>query len=272
MSCTTETQSWHKSKPPRTLVGLGLCACMLAGVCLSICNVIMWCFDWAEDAQLREFKAPCRASLVKQFSSQRTIIVKAILQMLLLSWVLVAGVCWILTNTLFLQEGIGTHIENMQYVNLALRACTQRGLSYSELTRDLIDSRPVKRDSRGQRRQRSSLTSDSAAFSIPFGPHLTPVPCQQDPSAGAGGESRQDAEVTSQGTPACIAALTQCSPPYDSPDGRLGDSCQDYEEPGHSSITTNDLLDCLVHPDVMASVTRLLLQRHAGSHRNTTQS
>nr|XP_040025984.1 HSPB1-associated protein 1 homolog isoform X2 [Gasterosteus aculeatus aculeatus] len=84
-----------------------------------------------------------------------------------------------------------------------------------------------RRDAGGRIRESSS---DSGPPKVPFGPHLVPVRRQKDavPPQTTGGQ-----EVTSSGEEA--------------------------------PITTNDLLDCLLHPDVVARVTELLLQRHTGS-------
>lgn len=184
---------------------------------------------------------------------------------------------------MFLQEGVPSHNENMQYVNLAMQAF-QKGLCHSELIQDPRDANPVKRDSRGQIRKNSSdLVRGSVPFSVPFGPHLTPVRCQQEYSPETRSVTTKDLEVSSdterrtnlacavhQGKYKCSPALTQ-SRPCDCADGTPENSSEDCMEPEHRAITTNDLLDCLVHPDVIARVTRLLLERHRKSKdRHTT--
>lgn len=119
----------------------------------------------------------------------------------------------------------------MQYLNLALRAVEPgRGDS----TSDLRDNRPVKRDSRG-----SSRAPDT--FRVPFGLNLTAVQPEHDPA-------RTQTEKNQPSRP-----LTQSGP-------------LDHSDEG--AVTTNDLLDCLVHPDVIARVTELLLERHARKSRN----
>ncbi|XP_041806868.1 HSPB1-associated protein 1 homolog isoform X2 [Chelmon rostratus] len=183
-------------------------------------------------------------------------------------------------------EGMPSHNENMQYLNLAVRASAQRhrGLRHSEPTQDQRDTRPVKRDSRGQIRKSRDLVSDCVAFSVPFGPHLTPVRCQQECWPEAGGVVTEGPEVSSDTAPRAKLASAvrlhqgkyECSPsltpPCDGADGMSENSSEDYEEPIHTTITTNDLLDCLVHPDVIAHVTKLLLQRHTGNRSTTTPS
>ncbi len=184
---------------------------------------------------------------------------------------------------MFLQAGVASHNENMQYLNLALKAANrQRGLCHSRLTQDQRDTRPVKRDSRGDIRKNSKLVQDFVPYSVPFGPHLTPVPCQRELSPQTRRVTTADLEVSSdnaqrtkpapafsrhQGKYECNPASTQC----DCTDV-MSENSDDLKEPIHTTITTNDLLDCLVHPDIISRVTRLLLERHTGNHRTDTQS
>lgn len=145
------------------------------------------------------------------------------------------------------EEGVGSHTENMQYVNLALRASAQkqRRLHSSKHTQDLRDA--VKRDSRGQIRTHWDKAGKSEPYMVPFGPNLIPVHCQTENLAGTEGldmKPPRKTELTSSQNPS-----------------------EEYEGPTDATVTTNDLLDCLLHPDVIALVTKLLLERHAGSHR-----
>ncbi|TKS67772.1 HSPB1-associated protein 1 -like protein [Collichthys lucidus] len=170
------------------------------------------------------------------------------------------------------EEGVSGHNENMQYLNLALRASAQRQreLCHSKPTPYPRETCPVKRDSRGQIRK----NSNSVPFSVPFGPHLTPVQSQQEHSPAMRGVTTNDLEVSSdtaqlENKTECDSSLTQCRT-CDCADGTPGSSSEDYEESIHTTISTNDLLDCLVHPDVIACVTELLLERHTGTHRSMT--
>lgn len=186
---------------------------------------------------------------------------------------------------MFLQEGVASHNENMQYVNLAVRACTQRQRSvcHSKLTQDPKDTRPVKRDSNRQVKSNNDPVKNSVGS--PFGPYLIPV-CQQEDSPGTRGVTPKDVEVQSSRKEDCTAAprtesasaarlhqgihesspgLTHCTP-CDYGDGNPEHpQLEDCWESRQTTITTNDLLDCLVHPDIMARVTELLLKRHRGS-------
>ncbi|KAM9343134.1 HSPB1-associated protein 1 homolog [Pholidichthys leucotaenia] len=179
------------------------------------------------------------------------------------------------------EEGDISHDENMRYVNLAVRACAQRQRSF------LRDACPAKRDSsRG-------IKKKTGAFSIPYGPHLIPVRCQQEgtrkdlkvsSSSKCAVTSREDGAVRSDveettTSSSCVRLHqeerestpgTSQSGPHDCADRRSGLSSEDHKELILSTITTNDLLDCLLHPDIISRVTELLLERHAGSQRNTT--
>ncbi|XP_042350020.1 HSPB1-associated protein 1 homolog [Plectropomus leopardus] len=183
------------------------------------------------------------------------------------------------------EEGVASHNENMQCVNLAVRACSER---HRKLTQDPRDLHPVKRDSRGQIKKNSDSVGGSAPYSVPFGPHLVPVRCQQEhfledeSSSYCDVRSQEDAAVGSDAAPRAKPAsavrlcqekhdLTRCGS-CDAADGTSENSSGDCEEPAHTTITTNDLLDCLVHPDVISRVTELLLERHTGSHRTCTPS
>ncbi|KAI3356074.1 hypothetical protein L3Q82_017340 [Scortum barcoo] len=179
------------------------------------------------------------------------------------------------------EEGVASHNDNMQHVNLAVRAAAQRRRGRGW---DPRDARPVKRDSEGQIRK----SSDAVPFVIPFGPHLIPVPetrgaTARDPEVSSPGScavrsptertvssenaaqrtERASAVRLHRGKCECGSDLTRCRS-CDPADTASGNSSGDYEEPRHTTITTNDLLDCLLHPDVIAHVTRLLLERHTG--------
>lgn len=193
---------------------------------------------------------------------------------------------------MFPQEGVASHNENMQYVNLAVRACAQRqkALSHSKPTRSPGDTCPAKRDHRGQIRKAGDSMRDPAPFSVPFGPHLISVRCQQEDSPETPEVTLKDLEFKSSRNGSETAQRrTDALPPVrlqqekhergldftqsracDCADEAPENSLEDYEESRHAIITTNDLLDCLVHPDIITRVTELLLERHAGSRRTPT--
>lgn len=157
----------------------------------------------------------------------------------------------------------------MQYVNLAVQACAQRraNLCHINLSEDLRET-PVKRDSTGQIRRKSSPSTDGSPFSVPFGPNLFPVRCQQKNSTSS--VTTKDPEVKSQRNCADDpkSAVSQAAPDC-RPSSTRSRECDGADGMSHESrraaITTDDLLDCLLHPDVINRVTELLLERHTGS-------
>lgn len=140
----------------------------------------------------------------------------------------------------------------MQYLNLALRAVRP---GRDDSTRDFGGNRPVKRDSRGQTRKPDP-------FSIPFGPNLAAV--QQDPEISPEVAPEHGNARTKMQNIQPSPALTQSALWREG----LDNSAEDCREAAHREVTTNDLLDCLAHPDIIARVTELLLERHAGKSRS----
>ncbi|XP_038133674.1 HSPB1-associated protein 1 homolog [Cyprinodon tularosa] len=148
------------------------------------------------------------------------------------------------------EEEKSSHDENMQYLNLAVMASAQR-------KRRNFQRKPVKRDSCGQVKPRGDGGKVSGEFSIPFGQHLLPVRCQEE-------------EATVPEASSCSSAVSsQQSAGRDcvTPDRRTSErSTENNQGSGPSLITTNDLLDCLLHPDIISRVTELLIERHTGGH------
>ncbi|KAM6934068.1 HSPB1-associated protein 1 homolog [Xenentodon cancila] len=167
------------------------------------------------------------------------------------------------------EDETATHDENMHYLNLAVMTCTQR-MSNSKLTPDLRDSHPVKRDSCGQPRENSG---NSEPITVPFGPHLIPVRCEEEKQIRMNSKdveiqscltSQEGCAVGSEAAPGTkYASATRLGRPCDGTDGSSKHSSQDSKE-ATLKITTNDLLECLVHPDIISRVTELLLERHQG--------
>ncbi|XP_013883958.1 HSPB1-associated protein 1 homolog [Austrofundulus limnaeus] len=160
-----------------------------------------------------------------------------------------------------------SHSENLRDLNLAVSACAQRktSLSCDDLGSDLRDTAPVKRDSGGQVKQKRNRAEVSVAFSASFGPHLLPVRCQQD--------ELDDGEVSTSSTAQEGAVCSERPVGTESTRPQQGQHACDCaaqdpgpseknKAPGLASLTTNDLLDCLVHPDIISRVTELLLERH----------
>lgn len=70
--------------------------------------------------------------------------------------------------------------------------------------------------------------------------------------------SQEDRAVCLEGT----SDARLCRPDQRA-DGSSDHSSEDSKEP-RLRITTNDLLDCLLHPDIINRVTELLLEKHQG--------
>ncbi|XP_024142132.1 HSPB1-associated protein 1 homolog [Oryzias melastigma] len=174
------------------------------------------------------------------------------------------------------EEGSASHSENLQYLNLAVAACAQRpkGLCHAETSSHIRDAHPVKRDSSGQLKS-SDSDKNPPSFSVPFGPHLTAVCCQQEtPEEDDGISSSRNNVSTSQnhyapsseGSLATSAAFEQekhtCGTGLAPCECAAGTSKNSPEESKRPTISTNDLLACLVHPEIITRVTELLLERH----------
>ncbi|CAL8320321.1 unnamed protein product [Merluccius merluccius] len=154
------------------------------------------------------------------------------------------------------EDEVATHKENMQCLNLAVRACTQQRT---------LKTKALKRE----------LSEEPTSVSALFGPHLIPVLC--DPhDLGSDG-------IFSGKTQTKRAKLSE--PPADRPaspdqvqarqhaEGTRGDIAEQApaQGAGHAApITTNDLLDCLVHPDVITRVTQLLLEKRGRRRGGST--
>lgn len=160
------------------------------------------------------------------------------------------------------QEEKLSHEENMQYLNLAVSAQRKRGP-------DPRATQPAKRDSCGRLKLRGDGVKVPASVRLPFGRHLIPVKSQEDEpgktvpedsSCDAAVSPEEDGSAGAKGKHTCGADLTQ----FSSCD--LAADRGNNQGSGPSLITTNDLLDCLVHPDIMSRVTELLLERHGGGH------
>ncbi|XP_060785691.1 HSPB1-associated protein 1 homolog isoform X3 [Neoarius graeffei] len=165
------------------------------------------------------------------------------------------------------EDGIATHDENMQYLNLAVKAyMNKRGLHTEDQARCAEQPSPsaLKRDSGGH--LKAHVIEPVTSFSLPYGPHLIPVTCHADTSQKSTVTnlketfiSKDDALFYTQkrakplhtdihGKEEAISI-----PEQEDDDGNAGATC--------GRISTNDVLDCLLHPDVIALVTKLMIGR-----------
>lgn len=150
-----------------------------------------------------------------------------------------------------LQGEVTSHDQNLRYLDLAVRAYTERqgGVALHRAPppppTTTANARTRKRDAEGLPKNE---TDPPPAASPPFGPHLVPVP----PSS----ERLQDRGDPHPKSP---PPAPDCTPEPGRDCGRTH-----ADSPGggaHRPISTNDLLECLVHPEVIAMVTKLLMSR-----------
>ncbi|XP_028991592.1 HSPB1-associated protein 1 homolog isoform X1 [Betta splendens] len=162
------------------------------------------------------------------------------------------------------EEGVTSHNENIQYLNLAVGACAQRRSSLCHVRQR--KARPVKRGATGSLRNDGDQV-DRSTFSVPFGPSLIPV-CQREDWPEPGSAAAEE-PVKPRGTAEDRVLISGSAPGTDPPPAERSAGSAPGRDRRHA-VTTDDLLDCLLHPDVMSRVTELLLERHAGSPRSTS--
>ena len=151
-----------------------------------------------------------------------------------------------------LQDEVATHEENMQCLDLAVQACTQQ---------PPVRTKALKRDPAGRA---ADPAVEPTPLTAAFGPHLILVPRVP----------HDDAAICAAETPTKQAKLSGPSADRPAgPDGFEGDTAEPDQTQGAEHavpITTNDLLDCLVHPDVISRVTELLLEKRGRRSHGVT--
>ncbi|XP_020786899.2 LOW QUALITY PROTEIN: HSPB1-associated protein 1 homolog [Boleophthalmus pectinirostris] len=157
---------------------------------------------------------------------------------------------------------VPSYSDNMDDLNIALRYVNQKHPSSKRLPH-----LSAKRNHTGH------ILNPSSPISPPFGPHLVPVHCQTsiDPT----GTSEKTYERARKHAKICQTTEEDMERPRGA---RQGASVVDFEAEREGlkereeenegvewvTVSTNELLDCLVHPEVIKRVTELLIQRHAG--------
>lgn len=161
------------------------------------------------------------------------------------------------------EDGVSSHDENMQYLNLAVKACMDKRKDDTEGTASFAEL--GKRDS-----SRLLKTPTSLSFVVPFGPHLIPVNLAHKPKCTC----PKDTSCYKYNEPSrCQSTSDEDEPRSDSElQGSGQHAHQEAESPGTSGggagfhISTNDMLQFLVHPDVITLVTRLIMCRQREHH------
>ncbi|XP_072326059.1 HSPB1-associated protein 1 homolog isoform X2 [Scyliorhinus torazame] len=163
------------------------------------------------------------------------------------------------------EAGITSHKTNLHYVNLAVQACLEKPKSCSAKGRNpsaqgsSAFSKKRKCGS-GEGAEHSAATDTlrnlaepkpALTTSIPFGPNL--VPAVQEAAAAA--QHRVSC------APGCGDVSLTNNLEANQSSGRMGCDC---EPTGgrRTVISTDELLNCLVHPDVISLMTEILLDRH----------
>ncbi|XP_043919491.1 HSPB1-associated protein 1-like [Protopterus annectens] len=179
-----------------------------------------------------------------------------------------------------------THDVNLHYLNLAVQAClhkhkgdcSERTLR-SDVSNELSFLSTAKKikfnedktssDTNAQDDDCNVKEHESRKFRIPFGDNLTPVlPRSQRNSleeCETAAHNFKDIPLT-QSLPSQCYSKSICHEEHSASVESNEIPC-DAPVPSTSTspleISTNDLLDCLVHPDVIALVTQLLLKKQS---------
>lgn len=175
-------------------------------------------------------------------------------------------------SAVVLKDGISTHDENMQYLNLAVKAyMNKRSLHSEDLIRCQEQPSPsaLKRDSSGH--LKTPVAEPVTSFSLPFGPNLIPVTCHGDRSQKPSMTNLKEALISKDNTFFYTqrGAKTMHTDTHEKEEA-IGVT-EEEEEDGNAGstcgqISTNDLLDCLLHPDVIKLVTKLMTDRQKELH------
>ncbi|KTF81037.1 hypothetical protein cypCar_00011531 [Cyprinus carpio] len=167
------------------------------------------------------------------------------------------------------EDGVSSHDENMQYLNLAVKACMDKSRDDTDGMTSLADQPRAevgKRDSSGLLK-----TPASPTFRVPFGPHLIPVNLAHKPNCTCSKDT------------SCYRYndLSRCqSTAQDEDESRSVNELQRWGQHAHQEaesprtsgegsglhISTNDMLQFLIHPDVITLVTRLMMSRQRELH------
>ncbi|XP_058247558.1 HSPB1-associated protein 1 homolog isoform X1 [Hemibagrus wyckioides] len=170
------------------------------------------------------------------------------------------------------EDGISTHDENMQYLNLAVKAYMNKRSLHSE---DLIkcpeqpSPSALKRDSSGH--LKTPVAEPVTSFSLPFGPNLIPVTCHGDLTQKPLVTNPKEALISKDNTFFYTQRGTKTMHTDTHEKEEAISVTEEEEEDGNAGatcgrISTNDLLDCLLHPDVIKLVTKLMIDRQKELH------
>ncbi|XP_078260505.1 HSPB1-associated protein 1 homolog isoform X2 [Rhinoraja longicauda] len=158
------------------------------------------------------------------------------------------------------EDAVTSYESNLRYVNLALQACLDKAKTGSPGSRKgrghwMNRSPALPKKRKGDPGAEGSAATggprnlaeprDASDANVCFGPNLVPVRQEEAAASAEGRESEDHSAVTS------LEADQQdlhCHPNPASGDGTL--------------MSTDELINCLVHPDVIHLMTEILLDRH----------
>ncbi|XP_072542231.1 HSPB1-associated protein 1 homolog [Salminus brasiliensis] len=164
------------------------------------------------------------------------------------------------------EEGIASHDENMKCLNLAVKALMDNRSTQADDCTELAgqsSAAAVKRDAAG--RLKTTATDPVPSFSVPFGTHLIPVTCDADccqkqaTSLKETPLSKDNAYFPPRNRTKPQPANTHEKEEVARISGEPREDGRDGEK--YSHISTNDVLDCLLHPDVIRLATQLMINR-----------
>ncbi|XP_066543523.1 HSPB1-associated protein 1 homolog isoform X2 [Amia ocellicauda] len=174
---------------------------------------------------------------------------------------------------------ITSHEENLRYLNLAMQSCLRRPRRpCHEPTATRMGStvaRLGKRDCRGHPPEAQPADRDGDAdcpSSLPFGPDLLAVPqipSGQLPQSESGKAKTSSCEhsppskLRHELNRVCCGETCCQSTPERQESTTLNNGKHVGSCAGCPTISTNDLLDCLVHPDVIALATKILMEKQS---------
>ncbi|XP_049340564.1 HSPB1-associated protein 1 homolog isoform X2 [Astyanax mexicanus] len=166
------------------------------------------------------------------------------------------------------EEGISSHDENIKCLNLAVKALMDKRSTQAEDSSEFAGrsgSAALKRDAAG--RLKTKATDPVPPFPLPFGPHLIPVTCDGDCCQKQTASSLKETLLSKDNAHFSTPNRTEPQPTDTHQQGEAASISEELKENDrrngekYGSISTNDVLDCLLHPDVISLVTQLMIDR-----------
>ncbi|KAK6485289.1 HSPB1-associated protein 1-like protein isoform X1 [Huso huso] len=168
-----------------------------------------------------------------------------------------------------------SHETNLRYLSLAVQSCLGKRKDLCNETLSVNPGAAVsshtkrKRDTDGTTANKIGRKNHCEPPQFTFGPHLIPVPRKLDEQSASPGD---------KGGERCSCKHSDCSAPSNKLERHRCEKCspsssperdstneavleEDKKEADTLTITTNDLLDCLLQPQVVSLVAKLLFDK-----------